>query len=208
MDQYPDIYSKVALSLTSAQIAKEVLIADEGVGKDIPFNFFGWVGDELALVVQLTREFMKKDLQERFEMCLGALHAMRYFWGCDEVTFVAEGFHSQTPEMTAGKNLAALFADGNKNVRECVTVTHVSLGVDDSPNVMLISAPYSYINKEHIWWEDNVAYTQGAASVLREAIIPAMIAATLRGPCSDEDETLGEDPITMLNAAGFNVQEF
>lgn len=208
MDPYPDIYSKVALALTSAQVAKEVLVADEGCGADIPFNFFGWDGDELALVVQLDRGMMKNDFKERFEMCMGAIHMMRNFWCVDEITFVAEGYHSKTPELTKDLNLAQEFANGNENVRECLALSHVYLDFEDTPQVMLVSCPYSYLGSTTIMWEDNVGFTQGSGSVLREAAMPAMIGISLRGPCSSEDEIQGENPIEILNANGFNVQEF
>ncbi len=49
VESYPDTYSKVALALTSAQVAKESLVAEFGVGEDLPFNFFGWLGGDCAV---------------------------------------------------------------------------------------------------------------------------------------------------------------
>ena len=40
METYPDTYSKLALSMTAAQHAKENLVEELGVGEDLPFNFF------------------------------------------------------------------------------------------------------------------------------------------------------------------------
>ena len=67
MDTYPDTYSKIALSMTAAQKAKEGLVAELGIGEDLPFNFFGWCENELLLVIQCSKADMKLAPSPRLE---------------------------------------------------------------------------------------------------------------------------------------------
>lgn len=207
MDFYPDTYSKIALALTSAQVAKETLVAEKGVGNDLPFNFFGWDESTLSMVVQLSPERMKDPMAKRFELCSGALHAMRAYFGCDELTFVAEGFHSSKPELTSGKNMKELYEDGCPYVKESLTCTHVELNDFMDPEATFVSATYQYLANQWIVWDDEKAYTRGIGRVLRDVPFPAMMAASLRTQFEDPDDEEIFRVMELMMNNGFNVQQ-
>ena len=127
MDTYPDTYSKIALSMTAAQKAKEGLVAELGIGEDLPFNFFGWCENELLLVIQCSKADMKLAPSPRLEKCSNAINVMRRYWHCEAITLVAEGFQAKVPELLKGKELQAAFSDKASAVEEVLTATHVEV---------------------------------------------------------------------------------
>lgn len=207
MESYPDTYSKIALALTSAQVAKESLVAEQGAGSDVPFNFFGWDEATLSMIVQLDPEKMKLPMPQRFELCSGAMQAMRSYFGCTELTFVAEGFHSSKPELTKNENLKELFDAGSAHVRECLTVCHVSLNDWREPEATFVSVTFQYL-ADFVIWDDERAYTRGVGRVLRDVPFPAMMAASLRAPFENPDEEETYRVIELLLNKGFNVNQF
>jgi hypothetical protein len=207
VESYPDTYSKIALTLTSAQVAKESLVAEQGVGSDVPFNFFGWDDSTLSMIVQLDPDKMNLPMSERFDLCSGAMHAMRSYFGCTELTFVAEGLHSSKPELTEGKNLKELFDAGSPHIRECITVCHVSLTDLQDPEATFVSATYQYLT-DFVLWDDERAYTRGVGQVLRNVPFPAMMAASLRAPFENPDEEEIFRIVELLLDKGFNVNQF
>lgn len=208
MDFYPDTYSKLALALSSAQVAKESLVAEFGVGEDVPFNFIGWIDDRLAMIVQMKRDRMKNPIEERFSISSGALHVMGAYFGCDELTMVAEGYHNKMPEIPRTKTMSEAFANGDANISECLTVTHVALPNGHEPEATLISAPYQYLADKFILWADNLAYTRGVGKILRDSPFPAMMAMSLRAEFEDPDDDERFRILEALGENGFNTQIF
>jgi hypothetical protein len=208
VDDYIDTYSKLALGLTSAQVAKESLVAEFGVGEDVPFNFIGWSDHRLALIVQMKRDRMKDSIEQRFSISSGALHMMGAYFGCEELTMVAEGYHNRTPEIPRSATMAESFATGDKDVAECLTVTHVSLIDGYEPEATLISAPYQYMANKFIVWADKIAYTKGVGKILRDSPFPAMMALSLREEFQDPDDDERYRLLEVLDENGFNVQIF
>jgi len=212
VDDYPDSYSKMALALSSAQVAKETLVAEFGIGEDLPFNFFGWAEGQLHMVVGMERAGMRQPIQDRFEMCVGVVQAMRSHFGCDALTFVAEGFHSSKPELTKDQNLGELYGQHDPAVRECISTSHVELRPDMSPETTLVSVTYQYVtaDKSAGWviWDEVKGYTRGVGKVLRDAPFPAMMALALRSGIEDTDFDEQQRILELLNERGFNVQVF
>jgi hypothetical protein len=209
MDTYPDTYSKVALSMTAAQKAKEGLVEELGIGEDLPFNFFGWAEDELIMLVQCSRMDMKMPAGPRLEKCSGALEAMRRYWGCDSITLVAEGFQSRKPKMLSGDELIEAFTDKSSEIEEVLTATHVEVDTFGAPMATLISVPYQYLLGRHVVWGDALGFERGVGEVILNAKIPAAIAQCLVE--YPETDIKGEDLdriSAILVENGFNVQEF
>ncbi len=209
MDTYPDTYSKVALSMTAAQKAKEGLVEELGVGEASPFNFFGWCEDELLLIVQCSKADMKLPPAPRLEKCSNAVNVMRRYWHCDAITLVAEGFQAKIPELLRGEELQAAFADKSKEVEEVLTATHVEVDRFGQPVATLVSVPYQYLLGRHVIWGDAVGYERGIGDILKNAKIPATIAECLSE--SIEPAIAGEDLDRMMGVLmenGFSVQEF
>jgi hypothetical protein len=209
MDTYPDTYSKVALSMTAAQKAKEGLVEELGIGEDLPFNFFGWAEDQLVMLIQCSKIDMKLPAGTRLEKCTAALEAMRRYWGCDEITLVAEGFQSRQPKMLSGEELIQAFTDQSSEIEEVLTATHVELDDFGVPMATLISIPYQYLLGRHIVWGDALGFERGVGDIIRNAKIPATIAKCIMEH-PDPDVVSGDlDRITgVLMENGFNVQEF
>ena len=209
MNIYPDSYSKIALALSGSQVAKEALVAEYGIGEDIPFNFFGWDGPCLSMIVGMERAEMRKPMEKRFESSCGAIQVMRSYFGCDALTFVAEGFHSIKPELTKRHNLAELYAAHDQNVKECISVTHVELLSDMTPSVTLASITYQYLAGKWVVWDDDVrGFTRNVEEILREAPFPAMMTAALRSSVENADLDEMHRVLELLGENGFNVQTF
>jgi hypothetical protein len=60
---YPDEFSKIALALTSAQMAKKIFIEESGIGEDLAFNFIGW---------KESKTHERPPGREASEMCVNA----------------------------------------------------------------------------------------------------------------------------------------
>lgn len=208
VDVYPDTYSKVALALTSAQVAKESLVAEFGAGEDLPFNFFGWNGGDPVLLVQLARERMVDPIDGRLELCAGAVQVMRTRFGCDSLTLVAEGFFSSHPEITRSMNMRLAFDNDVHYVKECITVAHVELDDSGGPLATLVTCPYQYLGDKVVVWDELRAFSRGVGQVLRDVPFPAMMAAALRLGVEVWDDEESVRVLDVLSARGFNVQQF
>ena len=64
-----DDFSKMALALTSAQLAKDTAVEEHGVGEDLAIHFLAWMDDGLISISQMNSETMKLDPEIRFERC-------------------------------------------------------------------------------------------------------------------------------------------
>ncbi len=209
METYPDTYSKLALSMTAAQQAKESLVDELGVGEDLPFNFFGWCENELLLIIQCSKADMDMPAAARLEKCEHAIGAMREYWHCDEITLVAEGFQSKTPEMLKGTDIFQAFVDKSSEIEEVLTATHVEIDEFDNPMATLVSVPYQYLLGRHVVWGEALGFERGVGGVLTNAKIPSTIAKCISE--SPNTEIYGEDLdriMGVLTENGFNVQEF
>lgn len=134
--RYPDLQSKIWLSVQSAQAAKSVIVKDEGIGEEIPFTLFGWVDDRLAVVCQSTAAL--ETPVERFMSIKQASYVLRRAWGCDSFTFIAEGFCVlDEKKVETRRSLAEQYAEGNQNVAECLTFMHV-----DPQSIEILTTPY------------------------------------------------------------------
>ena len=209
METYPDTYSKLALSMTAAQHAKENLVEELGVGEDLPFNFFGWCEDELLLIIQCSKADMKIPAAPRLEKCEHAIEAMRKFWNCDAITLVAEGFQSKTPEMLKGIDIFQAFVEKSSEIEEVLTATHVEMDDFNIPMATLVSVPYQYLLGRHVVCGDAIGFERGVGDVLTNAKIPATIARCISE--HPDPDVMGQDldrVMGILTENGFNVQEF
>ena len=59
---YPDEFSKIALALTSAQLAKQMFVEESGVGEDLAFNFLGWKDGGLVTIAQMGKKAMRNPM--------------------------------------------------------------------------------------------------------------------------------------------------
>lgn len=205
-DNYGDDAKKLALLTTSYRQTKTDLVKSRGIGEDLPFNFFGWKYNDLAVTIQMDYELMNLDLFDRFEKSYKVCSAIRQYWGCDEITMVAEGFLSYDPMATSGKSLREAFAQNGK-VDECITLAH-AFAINEKPQITVVAMPYSY-DKKQVIWHKMIATPNEASRLFRESIFPAMLVRSITEKISGEyDEETRSIIAQQIADDGFQVYDF
>ena len=204
---YPDEFSKIALALTSAQLAKKMFVEELGEGEDLAFNFLGWKDGRLVTITQMAKKYMKEAPIDRLQRCASMLRTVRGFWDVDSITMVAEGYCSADSEKTKGLDLAKVFIEGTEKVSECETVTHVEQDGEEGADLTLVSSSYEYrLNRRAIFGPITV-YPEGVMRILRDKSYPALLYKTITedyyAEHTDEDEVA-----EYINNLGFHVQVF
>lgn len=202
---YPDEFGKMALALTSAQIAKSGFVSDFGVGEDLAFNFIGWKDGKIKIITQLNKSFMKDSPISRLSRCSDMCRIVKSFWDVDSLSMIAEGYCSEDLEKTKGLDLAKAYVSKDSKVYECITVTHVESSYDESPMLTLVSMGYKYKEGNSVEFDEAKVYPQGAVNILRDKSYPAMLYKTVRNSYFSEDED-EEAAVDKLIKMGFHVQ--
>lgn len=196
----------MALLTASFRHTKADLVKKNGVGDDLPFNFFGWKHNALAVTAQMDHDSMNLDLFERFEKSFNICYALRKYWNVNEITMVAEGFLSYDPIATSGKNLRDAFIK-NKNVSECITLAH-AFSIDGDPKLTVVAMPYKYKKKE-ILWDTMIATPNEASKLFRESVFPAMlIRCVSEGTREEFSEEEREEAAQRIADEGFSIYDF
>lgn len=202
MDDQPNRINKMALCVASCTLAKDNLVAEKGIGEDLPFTIFGWEGDRLAVICQLDTALMDSDPEERLARADICFQILRRGWNVTGITFVAEGYCSSEFEKTRNHDLSVLFAQPDSVVDECLTFTHVE---DGSPT--LVVAPYRQTVGRKVEWDETMLVKDIA--MLRQSAYPSVMADALQ----EEPHAIPEDSdeyfeilISGLERYGFSVQ--
>jgi hypothetical protein len=204
---YPDEFAKIALALTSAQLAKQMFVEESGVGEDLAFNFIGWKDGRLLTITQMGKKFMKEPPVDRLQRCASMLRMIRGFWNVDSITMVAEGYCSPDIEKTRGLDLAKAFLDEKNEVSECVTITHAEQDDEGGAEITLVSTSYKYRLNRRAVFEPITVYPNGAVNVLRDKSYPALLYKTVSEDYVVE-EMEEEDAAEAINNLGFHLQVF
>lgn len=208
MEEYVEDLRKLALALTSAQMAKSVFVSEEGIGEDIAFNFFFWKENKVALIMQLNKELMGLDHRQRFIVCADLCLAIRQYWGVDAITMVAEGYCSQDPEKTKGLELAREFPKPDSKVMECITITHAEYGPKPEPNIQLMACPYEYKQGRVVEFHEPIYYSEGGGNILRDKKYPAMLAKALQNEVLPSTDKLKDEILDEFHERGIFSQDF
>jgi len=210
MESYVDDMSKMALALTSAQMAKDVAVSEYGIGEDIATHFLGWSNKYLLLIFQMKKALTLLSPEEKFNRCKELCETMRKYWGIASLTMVAEGYCSLDATQTENTQLATAFLDKNKPVFECITVSHASL--DDSGSVTpvsMVAAPYTVGVGKVVDWRDVLVYPESADKYLKQAKYPKMLRNSLmENPVDEFGEGQAIKIRDEMNELGFIVQDF
>lgn len=201
--------SKIALALTSAQLAKDLVVGENGIGEDLAFNFFGWRGDDLIIVSQLQRNLMGNPVAERLNRCSEMCKALRTYWGVTAFSMIAEGYETLDKSRLNGRDLRQAFIEDPNLVRECITVTHCEPNeVNGDLELTLVSVPYSYTVSKKVIWGEALGYTRGTETILRTSPVPQMLVAALGEEIADmvENEEL-DRLVQAIVASGFIIDE-
>lgn len=201
----------MALGLTSAQVAKNYIVEDFGIGEDLPFTFFFWQGGDLLFAAQMKREFMLLAVEDRLSHCgqMAALIASS-FMNVSAITFVAEAFETLDKTRLDGRDLRTAFVEEKDLVRECLTITHCERNaVNGELELTLASLPYEYNLGRSIEWGAPLGFVGGVDKVLKTSAVSRV----LLGALSVEPEILTNDAdiealFSSLTANGFNIQGF
>jgi len=200
---------KLALVLATAVETKTAGVRDFGIGEDMNQVLYGWRTDRLAVITRMTDAMQRRSPDVRFLAVSEAAAILRQGWGADEITMVAEGYVSDEPVETLGKNFANEFAKGNPRIKEALTVTHV-LGDE----VSFVTKSYRYaVPKSVVWGEEN--FVPGHQRIVgHEGMYPLLFAKALTLPVSDElaHDGIGRafyDALTLaMVERGFETKNF
>ena len=201
MEQYVNDFSKMALALTSAQMAKDDAIKEHGVGEEIAIHFLAWVDDALIAICQMNTETSKLDPEERFNRCKELCKILRKDLWCTALTMVSEGYCSLDSSKTNNMDLAAAFADPKLPVYECITITHVSIDEDSGhiAPVSMVAAPYKMGVGRIVEWKEVLVYPEKAEQYTKQTKYPAMLRRVLQ---MSPDESTNDD---SLNTAAMSI---
>lgn len=202
--------SKMALALTSAQMAKDLVVRDHGIGEDLTFNFFGWREDDLIIMAQLQRSLMGIPIVERIARCGDMCKILRTYWGVTAISLVAEGFETLDKTRLNGRDLRQAFIEDPNLVHECITVTHCEPNeVNGDLELTLVSVPYSYAVAKEVIWGEALGYTRGTETILRTSPVPQMLVTALEEEIAGGVENEEMDKLLeAMIASGFIIDEF
>lgn len=208
---YDNDYSKIALAITAAQLAKSTCVQEFGIGEDLSMNFFGWDAERLSIVCQMKQELMRETPEERLERCAELCNVLRRYWGVTALSMVAEGYCSYNQAETAGSELSQAFLDPKKPVKECITVTHVSPAAEEASLYVttIVAVPYTYELGRSLNWSDMIVYPDGQRENFRNARYPAAMNKALKYKVVDDLPGEAYDELRQLILAnGFHIEEF
>lgn len=210
MDQYDGLESKVALALTSSQVAKNNLVQEFGIGEDIPFTFFFWGDGSLQVVVQMVREKMLLSVPDRLNFCTEMMRSICSVMDIDAISFVAEGFETLDKKSAAEKELKQVFMEGDSSVRECLVVTHCEVNkVSDKIEMILVSLPYEYRLGREINWDAPISFVNSMNKVLKTSSISNMLTDAIRVQWnSDASDDEFDATFDSVVANGFQIYAF
>jgi hypothetical protein len=157
VNEYLNPMEKIALACESAKVAKTFTTREEGIGEDLSYNIISWHETQLTAIAQLHYQLIGAD--DRLTRVMEAIKALRLGYCADAVTFVAEGYCAIDPDkVDLSVPLRHQFVS-NRNVAECLTVTHVEV---DSVKVLAI--PYTYEVGRRVRFDDPLMYPEGQAT--------------------------------------------
>ncbi len=187
---YDDDFSKIALAVTAAQLAKVNSVKEFGIGEDLTFNFFGWRNDNLTIICQMSRKDMSLSIKKRLMKSTELCSVLRRYWQVTSITMVAEGYCSMDADKTGNIELSKAFLDPSASVRECITVAHANaaeaVGRGGSIPLTTVAVPYSYEIGRNIAWGDMLIYPGGGQEKFRNAQFPEMLRKQLARKIVDD----------------------
>lgn len=210
VESYNDSMGKMALALTSSQVAKNFIVEDYGIGEDLPFTFFFWGGGALYMAVQLQKEKMILPVEDRIARCGDMCAAICSFWQTSAISFIAEGFETLDKSKLKGRELRQAFIEEDNLVSECLTVTHCERNsINNKYELTLLSLPYEYELGRKVDWGRPIGFTNGMDKILKTSAISRMLINALETHAMSEVEDSDFNMLLRsLGEEGFNVELF
>lgn len=152
-DIYTTPIEKIALVASASQVAKQVTVTEDGVGEDLPFSLMVWRDSVLTAICQLDSDLSDESPGERLARTVSAAAVCRWGFDATAFTFVTEGYCATDPALVHGDEPLAEQFVHNRDVHECLTLTHIEAG-----NVYLSAQPYRYALGRVVEWGESVQY--------------------------------------------------
>ena len=207
-DDYLDDLKRMALALTSAQMAKDVAVKEHGIGEELSTHFLGWSASHLSVICQMGGDLQKTSHENRIKKSSLACSIIRKTWWVTSLTMVAEGFCSLDANMTKGMDLSIAYLNKDLPVYECITVTHVNSEAEDDQSVALVAVPYKCEIGRNVRWNETLVYP----SHIDQHIFPSHYSVMLKKSLSlQPEQNIDRDQIekarSEIKALGFAMQE-
>lgn len=150
---YSEPFDKIWLALTSFQEAKTQMVADFGVGEEMPFNIYGWRHDVLTAVCRVLDK-PGRSKYDKLGLMFYAAEEIRSTWGATAFTMMNEGFCLR-PGCNGEDDwdLPAEFARGNVDVLECLTAVHI-----EPTEIYAVASPYKYLYGREVAFGEPLFY--------------------------------------------------
>lgn len=209
MEEYVTDFAKMALALTSTQLAKETAVKEHGIGEEINVHFMGWNEEDLVVIAQMNDAVAKTGPDERFERSKILCELLRKNWGVESLTMVSEGYCSLDSSKTENCNLATAFASSSLPVFECITVTHVTIDIYGTASpVSMVAAPYVVKIGRNVEWLEVLAYPEVTSKNLKQYKYPLMLTrAIMENPAEDSYPETMNQARASAEELGFILQE-
>lgn len=208
-DEYVDDLKRMALALTSAQMAKDVAVREHGIGEDINTHFLGWSSNQLVLICQMGSDLQKTSHENRIQKSGQACAIMRKCWWITSLTMVAEGFCSLDAVVTRGMDLSQAFLNSKLPVYECLTVTHANSDTPDSEvKVSMVAVPYKCELGKIVKWNEALVYPENTATHIFPSHYSTMLQRALSGECENgQTREFFDKAKNEIKSLGFSLQE-
>lgn len=210
VDNYVDDFSKMALALTSAQMAKDEAIKEFGVGEELALHFLAWADDSLVAICQMNNKTSALPPEQKFEASANLCAILRKYWWCTAMTMVSEGYCSLDSQATKDIELSKAFLNPRLPVYECVTVSHASISEDgEITPVSMVAAPFVLKIGREVEWRDTLIYPEKADQYIKQTKYPKMLRRSLNHePVEEVSNEIMTQVRADIDALGFLVQEF
>jgi hypothetical protein len=201
-DTYPTPRDKIELVAVATRVAKETMVAEDGIGEDVPFSLMVWRDEHLTAICQLDAGLRDELSGERLFRTVEAAAACRRGFDATAFTFVTEGYCAMDPLLIdPDVPLAAQFVE-NTDVKECLTVTHIEAG-----NVYLSALPYKYEVGRKMNWDAPVHYdpVHSGSNLFLSSMVEVLL-VDVAEPLMGDPGTWGELVADEVARWGFHIQ--
>jgi hypothetical protein len=210
VENYVDDFSKMALALTSAQMAKDEAIKEYGVGEELALHFLAWADDSIVAICQMDSKTTALPPEDKLKASSLLCAIMRKYWWCTALTMVSEGYCSLDSQATKNVDLSEAFLNPKLPVYECVTVSHAS--IDDEglvTPVSMVAAPFTLKVGREVDWREILVYPEKADQHIKQTRYPKMIRKSLdETPVVEIDNKIMDEVRSEIFSLGFLMQEF
>lgn len=174
---YPDSVAKVSLVVAVGKQTKEHLLAEFGIGEQLPVSLMGWRGPYLKAIAQLDNSWGDPNDEDEKVWRIGvAADVLRRGWGCDSFSLLAEGWISNDPDYSKDKDLVdAYLEDKQGRVNECLSVVHIE---EQGAEIHVCGLPFIVKTRKSFKW-GTMLHSEGRETLRNNEYVDVIEAALL-----------------------------